>query len=941
MKWLTVLVACAVSTVAQPTRAILEQALGRLGMEWRDLALPSDLASSDRHRLAAVEEVFSDPLAMIRRCEQLSRYSDALKNAANVHIYDSLVALCGYTSTKLQSFDRQASWDYYPTDSRDSALLRSSLVYQSIVQQYLVPIVVYRAATEQVRRLLRSNELLYARSDSLWLLSTDDEKADPYQLKTAELRGDSISREYFDAALTPDISGTIVGGLQLYATLVEILQRTRSAQQLLRDSIRTIVWDTPIGRCAIGGPGDDIYRGEYAFIFDVGGNDAYFLQCTKERAFDRGVQVIIDLSGNDVYVGSDYTLGVGIAGCGIVLDADGDDSYRAGNVTLGSGLWGVGIVHDMSGSDSYVGGVFSQAAAAFGIGILFDDSGNDHYAVAAHGQAFAGTRGVSILVDTRGNDHYTTASPFLDVLRYESRYLAFTQGAALGYRPVASGGIAFLSDRQGNDIYTTDIYGQGTAYWFGLGMLEDRNGEDRYVAYQYAQGAGIHFAHGLLWDHEGNDVYIARGVSEGCGHDVGVGMLYDSAGDDSYVAESLSLGGGNANAISIFLDRSGDDAYVARNESNTRGFSDLRRGLPMLGIFADASGNDRYALLLANQTVQIKSTFGIAWDAQLDSLENESKSSPAAGMPDTLLPASLDSLFVLATTPLLKYQRLVAPARAAIVRSGSAALGFLARKLGSRFPRDRLALEDIIPRVYRSDSVAVTQLIADSLRSSNTATILFCLWAIGKCRIAALADSAVALTRHRDWRVRAAAAQQIGEGKFASVARRIVRLLADEHSWVRARTAYALSATLGLAAEEYLRGVLRDSAAIVRTSAVLGLRESSDWNPATLARLLRNVTTERGKIATVLCASMFDSSATNFWQQWAQLENAVFGQSPAVRAAFYRTIASSPLQCSLLSRLSLEPDEELRAELHRCLTVQPCSDASPLLPRRKEPRTQR
>lgn len=453
-------------------------------------------------------------------------------------MYDSLAALCGYSSTTPLRLDQRASWEFYPSIASDSALLRSSLVYQSIVQQYLAPIAAYRTATQQLRRFLRSSQLLFAKSDSLWLLSAEDEKADPYQLKEAELRGDSIAREYFDAALTPDLSSTIIGGLQLYTYLVELLQRTRSAQQLLRDSIRTIVWDTPIGRCAIGGPGDDVYRGDYAFIFDVGGNDAYFLESTKERAFERGAQVIIDLGGNDVYVGGDYTLGAGVAGCGILLDVDGDDSYRAGNITLGSGLWGVGILHDMAGSDSYVGGVFSQAAAAFGVGILFDDGGNDHYAVAAHGQAFAGTRGVAILVDARGNDHYTTASPFLDVLRYESHYLTFTQGAALGYRPLASGGIALLSDREGNDIYTTDIYGQGTAYWFGLGMLDDRKGEDRYVAYQYAQGAGIHFAHGLLWDREGNDVYLARGVSQGCGHDVGVGMLYDEAGDDAYVAES-------------------------------------------------------------------------------------------------------------------------------------------------------------------------------------------------------------------------------------------------------------------------------------------------------------------------------------------------------------------------------------------------------------------
>jgi len=934
------LLVCASVTVAQSPRAMIERALEHLGMEWSDVQLPSDLAGRDRHRIDAVDEVFTDPLAMLRRCEQLSRFADHLRSGSLQMVADSLSTLCGYSSGTPQLSSR-VDWEYYPTNQLDSMLLRSSLVYQSIIQQYLTPLLAYRIATREVRRLIRTNELLLAMSDSLWLLSSDDEKADPYLHKAAELRGDSIAREYFDAALTPEIGSLLSGALQLYSQLLGVLHRTGEAQQLLLDSIRTIVWDTPLGRCAIGGPGDDVYRGDYVLIFDVGGNDAYFLESTKERAFERGVQVIIDLNGNDTYVGSDYSLGAGIAGCGILIDGAGDDSYRAGNYSLGSGLWGVGILYDIAGNDNYRGGTFSQGSGAFGIGILLDGGGNDHYTVAAHGQAFAGTRGVGLLVDFQGNDSYMSASPFLDVLRYESHYLTFTQGAALGYRPIASGGIALLSDRGGNDVYTTDIYGQGTAYWFGLGMLEDRSGEDRFIAYQYAQGAGIHFAHGLLWDHGGNDLYFARGVSQGCGHDVGVGMLLDEVGDDTFTVESLSLGGGNANAVSLFLDERGDDAYAARNESNTRGFSDLRRGLPMLGVFVDARGSDRYALHRGNQTAQIKSTFGIAWDAELENIETSSHRSAEPSSVDTLLPASLDSLFVLASTPLLKYQHLVGRARSAIVAQGISTVPFLATKLGTRFPRERLALEEMLPRLYRADSLAVTQLLADSLHSTNTATLLFSLWAIGKCRIAALADSMIRFARHNDWRVRAAVAQQVGEGKFRTVVHHIVRLLSDNHPWVRARAAYAVAATLGTEAHKVTLTALGDTAAIVRTSAVLGYRENTSWNPATLASLLRSAPTERGKIAVVLCAGMLDSTANQFWEHWMQFANVVAQQSPAVRAAFYRTILTSPLRCTLDGLLIREPNEELRAELSRSLAIEPCPEALPPYPRRKGSRSLR
>lgn len=86
---------------------------------------------------------------------------------------------------------------------------------------------------------------------------------------------------------------------------------------------------------------------------------------------------------------------------------------------------------------------------------------------------------------------------------------------------------------------------------------------------------------------------------------------------------------------------------------------------------------------------------------------------------------------------------------------------------------------------------------------------------------------------------------------------------------------------------------------------------------------------------------MLDSGAANFWQQWSQLENAVLEQSPAVRAAFYRTVAASPLRCTLLAYLAREPDEELRAELRRSLATSSCQDTSPMPHRRKGPRTQR
>lgn len=932
MKWSSAIIMvvwiCQV-LLAQSVQQAIEQALAQGGMRWSDLILPSDFVERDRHRLSAVEEVFRNPMALLQLGNQVTAAVDSLHRGTSIG--EQLIALCEYHPLQLPRSSVQ--WEYYPADSSVAALLKTSLVYHSIIEQYLHPVESYRQATEQFRRLLRSQPLLMTKSDSLWLLSREDENADPYQLRAAEVRSDSLARQFFEAALLADPSTLLAEGLRLYVQLLTVVQGTRQARQLFHDSIRTVVWDTPLGRCAIGGPGDDIYRGDFVFIFDVGGNDTYLLETSRDRAFSRGIQVIIDLEGNDTYTAGDYTLAAGISGCGILLDLAGDDSYRGGNFSLGCGVWGVGILYDERGNDRYSGGTFAQAAAAFGIGILLDSEGNDNYQVAAHGQAFAGTRGLAVLADYAGNDLYTTSSPFVDVLRYDSHYLAFTQGAALGYRPIASGGIALLSDRSGNDVYISDIYGQGTAYWFGIGILDDHAGEDRYIAYQYVQGAGIHFAHGLLWDRSGNDLYFARGVAQGCGHDVGIGMLLEEEGDDSYCVESLSLGGGNANAISIFVDRTGDDTYSARNDSNTRGFSDLRRGLPMVGVFVDAGGQDRYALPLGNGTVQLKSTVGIALDAADTTMPHRKQSTLPHPIPS--LPSSLDSLFVLASTAPQKYQHFVTPARNAIVERGAAALPFLSTKFGTRFPRERLALEDVVPRLYAKDSVAVMTLIADSLSSSQQSTVLFCLWVIGKCRIGLLADSLIRFFRHRDWRVRAAAAQQVGEGKFHRIVSHLVPLLQDIHPWVRARAASAIAATDGLHARDRLLRALRDSNAIVRISTVLGLRSNPDrWNPATLAVLLRDAGTEDACRAVAVTLALLDSTSEQFSQQWVELERVIVMLPATIRATCYRALAGSPIRCRLVGLLERESDRALADEVRRILAMNPCPATQPVMKRR-------
>ncbi|MBK6537292.1 MAG: hypothetical protein IPG09_05785 [Ignavibacteria bacterium] len=166
-------------------------------------------------------------------------------------------------------------------------------------------------------------------------------------------------------------------------------------------------------------------------------------------------------------------------------------------------------------------------------------------------------------------------------------------------------------------FYSTDIFGQGGAYWYGLGCIADKSGTDKYNSYQYAQGAGIHLAVGLLKDYNGWDFYTSDGVSQGCGHDFGFGLLYDVKGNDNFSAYSLSQGAGNANGIGILFDESGRDGYLNKEPGNTRGYGNSRREFGSLGIFLDASGEDFYSVGGMDSVISNSSNVGVMNDYYL------------------------------------------------------------------------------------------------------------------------------------------------------------------------------------------------------------------------------------------------------------------------------------------------------------------------------------
>ncbi len=461
--------------------------------------------------------------------------------------------------------------------------------------------------TQEAFARLTDEEMDFLRDNfpEILLEDVEDEFKTPDELDELANREESLAKEMLPFLAKIDVNKIVQAG-------DELCFATRACVSLLRDysraapSIKSLVKNkgdrendlilrlqTSSGEIIVGGFGSSRYTGNPAIIIDLGGDDRYDISRDLTKGFTSSV--IIDFDGDDVYRSSDdYAFGSGFFGAGVLTDLSGDDTYLTRNFSLGSGLFGVGLLVDEEGDDKYFGDTFGQGAGSFGMGFLTDMEGNDQYSGALFVQGFGFVAGLGALVDSSGNDNYLAGGRYKDILRYEDHYISLSQGFAYGLRPMMSGGIGVLFDLAGNDLYTSDIFGQGSSYWFSLGTLMDSEGNDNYVSFQYAQGAATHLTLGILEDGAGNDVYISHGVSQGCGHDLAFGMLWDKAGNDKYVAESLSQGAGSANGFGILADEGGNDGYFVDVISNTQGYGNPRRDYGSVGMLLDFSGKDSY-----------------------------------------------------------------------------------------------------------------------------------------------------------------------------------------------------------------------------------------------------------------------------------------------------------------------------------------------------------
>ncbi len=391
--------------------------------------------------------------------------------------------------------------------------------------------------------------------------------------------------------------------------------------------------ETEWGKFIVGGSDDNIYTGDFALIIDVGGDDIYRGRVAGAIGeIGHPYSLLVDLQGDDVYDSKkfDVSQGAGFLGIGVLVDRDGNDNYRSHHYAQGAGFFGIGILADHTGNDDRRGGYFIQGAGHCGFGMLIDDGdeGDDRYQAFTFAQGFASTFGYGLLYESGGDDNYRTGAEYYHAPLLPHDYRSFSGGFGMGWRPRAGGGIGVLYDKgDGNDFYGAEVMSFGSSYWYSLGILVDGGGNDHYTLAQYGLGSGIHLSVGALYDISGDDQYRSRnGVVGATPHDLSVGMMVDGSGDDYYIVGD-GWGGSLTNSFGLFIDRLGNDTYATRGTGHSLGSVRWARGFAGVAMFLDLEGDDVYPAGLAakDSSTWIQTGWGIGMDLPRDIIASESE----------------------------------------------------------------------------------------------------------------------------------------------------------------------------------------------------------------------------------------------------------------------------------------------------------------------------
>lgn len=616
--------------------ATLQRALDYLGVQPRELGFDKLYAEDDTFRLAVVEDLLGDPLAI-----------PGWQAGTVARIRDVLAGL----TPPLPEFDAVAWTEQRPqpvytppTPLRDLTARLAELVEAPVPGDLPAGARIdwsrarddsWTDPTSSIERFVSSCreteaelERAFARFDpalrdrllmaapAFWGEATDPlDKARKgalhFELGAPADTAFELSEDLvLDLAVELDRAALSRAAILFYAALEELafhreFWRIPPAGETMPGVTGEIVarYDTPWGLLVIGGPGANLYDEsaleEIAFLIEPGGDDRYQGRAASAvGALLRPFGALIDYAGNDVYdaAGRDYVLGGALLGVAALIDLSGDDLYRGRDGSLGAGFFGAGLLCDHRGRDIFEGGTLCQGAGAFGLGALVCWAGEEappgpeldpDRAFEAGLTAAPGTGAVPVRHDE--NDFYICARQ--------------SQGFASTF------GVGLLYDRTGNDTYSArgryrhsplrpndfQALSQGFSIGFrpraagGIGILMDEAGNDFYDAEVYAQGTSYWYSIGLLYDGAGADRYHATQYAQGAGVHLSIGSLWDRAGEDHYVCHwGVTQGTAHDLSAGWLIDESGDDYYIV---SDGQGMSITNS----TGIFIDGMGNDVYA----------------------------------------------------------------------------------------------------------------------------------------------------------------------------------------------------------------------------------------------------------------------------------------------------------------------------------------------------------
>lgn len=755
--------------------ATLLQSLDCIGVTPAELGFDKLYAEDDTFRLATVERLLNDPLAVFEFQQQVGA---RIRERVRVDSLSALVRSLGAMAEATASPHLAAS-----ASPAGAVCLfpAGESVFTPAVQRFIQACTVSQAALDAALAPLGDGDLdaVLMLAPAFWGDGEDPEDAArkgrlhfergvtvDTSAALAEDRILDAAARLDRQALTAASASFVEAVLRLRRDVAELvartpmddLPRTRLVEEGIEGSVLAL-YDTPWGRFLVGDAGPNAYGAaaleKAAFVVDVGGDDVYRGRAASAIGrLGHSLSMVVDLAGNDLYdaQGFAYALGGCVAGIAVLVDDGGNDVYRGDDGCIGAGFFGTGVVWDGGGRDLFEGRNLCQGAGAFGIGavvscaaptvppgpLVEEDRGftsgmvkvpgtgavpvrhddNDSYACARQSQGFGSTFGIGLLYDEAGNDAYRSGGRYLHRPLLPHDFQSLSQGFSIGFRPRAGGGVGILCDEAGNDFYDAEVYAQGASYWYSIGLLMDGGGNDRYLATQYAQGAGIHLSVGSLWDRGGDDHYVCKfGVTQGTSHDLSVGALWDEGGDDYYVV-SDGQGMSITNSVALFIDGQGDDLYATSGSG--QGALTWARGFCGAGVFIDLEGKDTYPRGAgADSAAWSSDLFAIGTDLpRTIVLPDEVLPEPVLTAADSARP--VEELFATASLwEVGSARQRVRTARAALLAKAHEAMDYaLAHKLNTRDGLEYRTLEEIAKAAPDSFLARILPRLEDSDRQT-------------------------------------------------------------------------------------------------------------------------------------------------------------------------------------------------------------------------------